>query len=190
MKRSAVKVSLASLMALAVLAVPATASALVWGPAGTTQSLDSTNSASRGAAWGAGWNCEKQHLGLKVRNPASSTLDVTAAAFTNCYGTGFFAGCILTETATGLPWTAQALALTNVTINVPNVNVVFSGGASCFYNGLETHFSGTLSAGVWNAAAHSLTHFEAPGLTLAGFGFGAYKATGTYKDPAGLLTLS
>ncbi len=183
-KKSAVLI--AAIGAMAALAVPSMASAAVWGPVGTTGALDSANASTSVAALGGGWNCTSQHLAISVRTPASSTLDVTAATFSGCSGTGTaLSGCTVSLTATGLPWTMTAPSTSNATLNVANVNGAVSG--ACSWNGAVFHYSGSLVGGVWNASTHSVLYTSATGLTFAGIG--PMRVSGTFRNPTQTLTL-
>jgi hypothetical protein len=179
-------VLIASVMALAVVAVPAMASATpVWGPVGSSASLDASNFSMNTSAFG--WTCQKVHLGVHTRKPASSTLDVTAATFTNCIGNGSLAGgCSVNQTATGLPWTAEALGGTAVKINVANVNMTLVG--SCPYAGATTFYSGPLTPGTWTAAMHKLQYTSSGGLFVSGIG--SSTVTASFVDPLSVLTLA
>jgi hypothetical protein len=189
MKRFALKAAivLASLAGFAAMAMPAAASAATWGPVGTTKSLDSQNTMFTIGWLTMGWSCTSQHFGVNVRKPASNTADVTSATWSGCSGNGGLANCAVKQTATGLPWTIQAPTTSNVTLNVANVNVTFSGSA-CASNGQGLQYSGSLSGGVWNASTHTVTYTAGPGLVGAG-GFGQVTVSGSNKDPAQLLTL-
>jgi hypothetical protein len=183
-------VLLASLMALAAFAVPATASATVWGPVGTSGSLDSYNQTVN--TENGGWICGKTHLGVKVRNPASSTLDVNSATFTTCGGLGGWASCTITQTATSLPWTIQGPSTGTISITTGNVNVAFSG-SGCSLKGVVASYSGTFGAGRWDAAKHEIGFTEpwtGPKLMTMGISLGIMHMTGAFTDPAKLITLS
>ncbi len=191
---------LASLTALAAFAVPAAASASpVWGPVGTTSALDSPGPGGPVnfsiPSQGSTWQCTGHHLGLGVRKPASSTLDVTSATFSGCTGNGILVNCTVTQTATGLPWTMQAASLTDVRLNVGNVKAKFTttpgSGTACMWAGVEISFSGTLGAGVWQSSTHSVTYNSENGQGLTSptlFGATVLEFAGL-KNGAGTLTL-
>jgi hypothetical protein len=188
---------LASLAALVAFAAPATASAVVWGPAGTTSALDSPGAVSKVyftmSATNITWSCSGHHLGLSVRKPASSTLDVTSATYSGCAGEGVIVNCTVTQTATSLPWTMQAASLTDVQFNVGKVNVKFTNTpgnpTACPWNGVELSFSGTVTGGKWNSTAHSVSYEAAPGL-WSPEASEKIKMSATLKNNAGTLTLS
>jgi hypothetical protein len=177
----------ALLAALAACVVPASASALTWGPAGTNRSLDSASVLNTiGAPLNMSWTCS-QHLGLKPRAPVSNTADVTAVTFSKCaptHGTGIM-GCTVAETATSLPWTIQGLTTTNVILNVGNINVRVSG--PCLYAG-EFKMAGSIVRGVWSAPKHSLT-YSAAGTLSTPFSTSGVETTAEFEDPEHSLTL-
>jgi hypothetical protein len=192
MKKSALKSAMlfASITALAAFAMPAMASAVVWGPVNTNGSLTSTSISANVPSLSTGFSCTGSSLGIHVRTPASSTLDVTSASFTGCTGTGPLSGCAIAMTATGLPWTAVAAATTNVKVNVTNVNATPTG--SCLWSGVPFTVSGTLTSGVWAAATHTVAYTSGPGLTFGISGLGSYAMTltGSYRNPTQTLTLA
>ncbi len=185
MKKSVQKSALlfTSMVALAAFAMPAAASAVVWGPVNTTGALDGPVS-TQSAALGLGFTCT-QHLAIHTRTPASSTMDITGATYSACTGQSSVASCAITPVATGLPWTASALSTSNVALNGFNVNVTFSG-ATCPISG-SLPWTGTVAGGVWNAATHTVTYTSATGLTLGGY---PVPYSGTLRNPTQNLTLS
>ncbi len=186
MKKSVQKGTLlfASMMALAAFAMPAAASAVVWGPAGVTTALDGPFSVTY-TAQGWGISCATSHFGVKARNPASSTLDVNSATFSSCGGTGNASNCGFTLTATGLPWTSTALSLTAVGLSVGNVNIVMSG-ASCQLGTGSFAMSGSLGNGAWNAALHMVTYTNSTGLSFTIPGVGVWVPSPALTVNAGL----
>jgi hypothetical protein len=172
-----------------VLAVPGAASAATWGPVGTTHVLDSTNMATSVPSLGAGWQCSLTQLHTDVRSPA--ILAVTATHFTNCLGTGNFAGCSITHVTTQLPWTGTDPSLVNVTFDGFGADLLWEG-ASCAWNGVTATLTGALASGVWDAAAHSLTYINASGVNIDVAGVGTLPATytGTLRDTSQTLTLT
>jgi hypothetical protein len=101
---------IATVAAMAAFAVPSMASALTWAPLNTNKTLTSTNVnyAVPNDSNGVGFQCSSSTLGVHVRGPASSTLDITSASFTGCSltATACFVTGPITVTATGLPWAA------------------------------------------------------------------------------------
>jgi hypothetical protein len=182
-----VTLAVASIAVLVAFAIPAGASAAVWGVPGASRSLNSATVVTTiGAPSELSWQCS-QHLGLKLRTPASATSDVTSATFSNCiptHGTGIM-GCTITETAANLPWTLQALTTSNVTLNVGNINVKIAGGCPW---ASEFKMSGSIAQGVWNASKHSLTYQQAARLS-APFTPDFATITAIFVDPENLLTL-
>jgi hypothetical protein len=163
-------VLLASVMAVAAFAMPAMASAANWGIPNTNQNLSGSNFGfvitEPGVAYGFG-ACTGVGLGVHVRAPASSTLDITSATGFTCAGFGVLANCNVTATPTALPWTASGASTTDVTLNTIKYTVVFtSSGGSCAFAGASFSLEGTLTGGVWNAAGHSVTYSSDPGLRL------------------------
>ncbi len=144
---------IAVITAIAAIAVPAMASAAVWGPINTNKTLTSTSIAKYAVVGepSLSFQCSSSTLGVHVRTPASSTLDITSASFTGCTVIG--PPCALngaTVTATGLPWavTASGSSLTftehlQVTEQCwPGTTFTVDGPANASYNN-ATH---TLSA--------------------------------------------
>ena len=111
---------IAVITAMAAFAVPSMASAATWAPAVPTLKTLTSTSPAVYYIYGSGneqysFTCSNSSLGVRARNPASSTLDITSASFTNCFSSGGFPCGTITVTATGLPWTATASG-GNVTI--------------------------------------------------------------------------
>lgn len=188
---------LASLTALVAFAAPAAASASpVWGPVGTVSSLDLPSAGSRvyyNMPSGLAWECTNHHLGLSVRKPASSIVDVTSATFSGCTAAPSWPNCTVTQTATSLPWTMEAVALTDVRLKVGGVKAKFTTTPgslySCSFAGLEFSFSGTLEGGSWNSSTHAVTYNTAGKLTSPTFPGAPIVETATLKNGAGTLTL-
>ncbi len=102
---------IAAITAMAAIAVPSMASALTWAPLNANKTLTSVGASPYRLASdtiGAGFQCSSSTLGVHVRTPASSTLDITSASLTGCSLTQSTCGVTgpVTVTATGLPWTA------------------------------------------------------------------------------------
>jgi hypothetical protein len=162
---------IAAITAMAAFAVPSMASAAVWGPLNANKSLDATNVTYTDQIPGyGGWTCNAQHLGVHVRVPASSILDITAASWTLCGGFGGYAGCVAVITPTGLPWTATATSSTAVTFPI-HAHVTFPCG------GVPLDLNGSI-AGTWSAATHTVTFPSG----------GAYSLTETWPGSPGALS--
>jgi hypothetical protein len=178
---------IAAITALAAFAVPSMASAANWGPLNANKSLDSTSvTYTDQNAVAGGWTCSAQHYGVHVRPLLTSTLDITAASWTNCGGFGSYAGCIAVLTPTGLPWTATASSSTAVTFPI-HAHVTFPCG------GAPLDLDGTI-AGTWSAATHTVT-FPSGGAyslneTWMGTLVGHAKVSGAFHDPTNVLTLT
>jgi hypothetical protein len=181
---------IAAITAMAAFALPSMASAAVWGPINTNKSLDATNVTYNDVnAANGGWTCTSQHLGVHVRTPASSTLDITAASWTSCSGFGQYAGCPMFLTATGLPWTATAS--TSTAVNFPiHADVSLPCGGAPF------KINGTIHGPTWNASAHTVT-FTSGGTSgldetwpLDPGALGHAYLTGVFHDPTNTLTLT
>jgi hypothetical protein len=169
---------IAAITAMAAFAVPSMASAAVWGPLNANKTLTSTNSAKYIAQGYPqyGFECANSTLGVHVRTPASSTLDITSASFTGCVLTSPDP-CIATVsvTATGLPWTATTSGL-NVAVN-EHLQATYVGG--CAPGTLN--IDGPTVGGFYNAT-HILTGSPMSGLLTGGMR--AYYM-GSYVFPIG-----
>jgi hypothetical protein len=102
---------IAAITAMAAIAVPSMASAAGWAPLNANKTLTSSYPSIAQYMvsppqdqWS--FQCSNSTLGVHVRNPASTTLDITSATFTNCVTVGSLYCGPATVTATGLPWTA------------------------------------------------------------------------------------
>jgi hypothetical protein len=157
----------ASTFALAAFAMPAVSSAAVWGVGGTSGNLNSGPFTTNVPGQGWGWTCSSSHLGYHVRGPASSTLDITAATYSGCVGTGGLRGpnCAFTLAATGLPWTAVGTTVGNVSLNIANIDVTMTG-TGCAFGAGTLQESGTVAGGAWSAPGHSVTYNNVTGLSL------------------------
>jgi hypothetical protein len=178
---------IAAITAMAALAVPSMASAVVWGPVNTNQSLDATNvNYSEYGGYGLTWTCATQHLGVHVRTPASSTLDITSASWSGCVGTGTSATINFTMTPTGLPWTATATSTSVITFPV---HVQLSRAPNWVSN-----IDGTMNLGTWNASTHTVTFSSAnPGSMyeyFQGVQVARIFAWGSWHNPTNTLTLA
>lgn len=177
--------------ALAALAIPSMASAANWAAPLANQNLNPTSSLSLTVSDPGGiyaLACTGGGLGVRVRTPASSTLDITTAAGYTCTGASSWSGCTVTMTPNGLPWTASGASTTNVTLNSVNYTALFSG-VSCVFKGGTFVLQGSLTGGVWSPLGSSLpsvTYNNDSGLSLTGPG--GYNrpatATATFTDPS------
>jgi hypothetical protein len=107
---------IAVITAMAAIAVPSMASAATWKPINTNKTLTNVFPVEY-LSGNLSVSCTNSTLGVHVRTPASSTLDITSASFTSCTGApggGNPCGAAYI-TATGLPWTATTSG-SNVTI--------------------------------------------------------------------------
>ncbi len=181
---------IAAVTAMAAFAVPAMASAAVWGPVNTNKTLTSTTSVLYDALGAPSYSfaCSNS-LGVHVRTPASSTLDINTASFTGCVGTGY-PYCPVTVTATGLPWTATVSG-TNVSTNVSIVEhlQVTYGGACSGQTGITV--DGPIVGGFTNSTH---TFLGGPsGMFLNYMGSPAASISGglrSWKDATNTLTLT
>lgn len=135
--------------AMAAMAVPSMASAANWGVPG----INYTTTGNAGLVvtfLGTNYTlgCTGMGHGVRPRSPGSPTLDINSATGFTCTGGVWWAGCTVTGTPTGLPWTADGTSTTNVTINA-NYNLAFSGG-SCSWNGATAKLVGALTGGAWD----------------------------------------
>ncbi len=125
---------IAAITVMAAFAVPSMASALTWAPVNTNKTLTSTSAANYSVVNdtnGVGFQCPSSTLGVHVRVPASSTLDITSASFTGCSLTATPCGITtpVTVTATGLPWaaTANASSVVAITEHLQVTNPCYAG---------------------------------------------------------------
>ncbi len=179
----------AAIGAMAALAVPSMASAAVWGPLNTNQTLSTSFiKYDTPVPVDIDWGCVHS-LGVHVRTPASSTLDVTSASWTGCLtsSSGPYAGCSISMAPTGLPWTAVS---TVGGVSVTEHTQVTLFGSGCGSTTFDV--SGTLTGGVWNAAAHKVTFTNATGLTMSSGGsfLANVTTTGALLNASQTLTLT
>jgi hypothetical protein len=185
----------AGVMAVCAFVVPAIASAdsfiLDSGTFPNTQILHSSNLSFNIPAIPMGWSCASSTFDVSVRS-ASDAQVLGAGGFSNCHGTGAGSNCTLTPVATRTPWT-----VTPSTGNLQIHDIVFDitfentpgAAAACGSPGTTT-LTGTLSNGVWNNAAHSITYTDGTGLSLL-FGTAAPGlVTGTLVATQKNLTIS
>jgi hypothetical protein len=182
---------IAAITAMVAFAVPSMASAAVWGPLNTNKTLTSTPGSS--AKYIASnvpaytFECKNSTLGVHVRTPASSTLDVTSASFTGCV-TPNYGGCNPIVTATGLPWAATTSG-SNVTFT-EHLQVVYGGPCG----GLTVQVDGRI-VGSYSTATHTFSGAGSgpPQMTLSYNGwwwsdiYGGYVTT--WQDATNTLTL-
>ena len=184
--------------ATSVLAIPSLASGASWGVVGTTHNLDAPGLgfATHAHLGYAGWSCAASTFNVDVRNAAA--LAMTGASFRDCTGTGSFTGCVLTMTATKLPWTVTGVATNDIRIDGFYVDVNFETrpGESCIQDGETATWTGTLGTSpgtaIWDSAAHQITLGSVQGLRLEGgfFTSGPVTMAGTLRDTSQTLTLT
>jgi hypothetical protein len=183
---------IAVITAMAAIAVPSLASAATWAPINTNKTLTSTSSAVYQTIDPGsnqyGFTCSSSTLGVHVRTPASSTLDITSATFTGCVTNGAVYCGNATVTATGLPWAATTTG-SNVTFTehlrvteacIPGTTLTVDGPVSSIYNN----------------ATHTLSATPAPGMYLNYMGTpigaiaGGPSRTATWHETTNTLTLN
>jgi hypothetical protein len=187
-------------VAATALAAPSFASAVSWGPIGTTHVLDSSDlefTIHSSALGPIGAVCTAAQLHLDVISATDVT--ITDLGFPeDCHGTDNAAGCTVTAKATRLHWTMTAPATDNIMIHGVHIDLRFetrppAGSASCLLNGGTITITGTLRGGVWDTQEHELT-FRKPLAT----GLTAHSAlgnnlpvtvSGTFRDTTQSLTL-
>jgi hypothetical protein len=183
---------IAVITAMAAIAVPSMASAAVWGPLNTNKTLTAFTGADTvqyalqdGGNGQYGFLCSHSTLGVHVRTPASSILDITSASLTGC--TGYGPGCgTITVTATGLPWAVTTVG-TNVTFTEHLlVNESCIAGYTLNVDGPAT--------GSYSNATHTLTAGPASGMwmSLMGTNYATIRpgSTAPWKDATNTLTLT
>jgi hypothetical protein len=159
----------AGVMAVCAFVVPAVASAdsfiLDAGTFPNTQILHSSNLSFSIPSINWGWTCQSETYDVSVRS--ASDAQVLGAGLGNCHGTGGLVNCTLTFAGTRFPWTVTP-STTNLQIHDILFDLTFEntpGAASaCGTPGTIT-LTGTLSGGVWNNAAHSITLTDGTGLS-------------------------
>lgn len=183
---------LTAITALAAMTMPAMASAAAkWGPVNTNGTF--LNSVIVNVpGYSTGFDCLAT-LGYHVRTPASSLLDVTSASFTGCYaGSGLFANCTITMTATGLPWTLNGTTPSNIPISI-SASGSFSG-TGCGVAGFTFTLSSSPPAawGSWDAATHTVGNISGRPVTFTISLLGSPPATLTaaFRNPTQTLTLA
>jgi hypothetical protein len=182
---------IAVITAMAAIAVPSMASAAVWGPINANKTLTSTTSSqyvTRASPNFYSFTCTSSTLGVHVRSPASSTLDINSASFTGCSGTGVWPcyGQPVTVTATGLPW---AVTTSGSNLTFPeHLQVTFAGACGPLTVGVN----GTMT-GSYSNATHTLTA-QTPGtaplmwMDMVGELYGGYATS--WKDATNQLNLT
>ena len=188
---------IAAITAMAAFAVPSMASAATWAPLNANKTLTSTNSAiyqiyDPGANQ-FGFTCSNSTLGVHVRTPASSTLDITSASFTNCVTNGVMTCGVATVTATGLPWAATTSGST-VTFTehlqvtegcVPGTTFTVDGPASGSYSNATHSLTAQPTTGTYPVGMY-LYLGGTPVGTIAG---GSSRST-TWHETTNTLTLN
>jgi hypothetical protein len=179
---------IAVITTMAAIAVPSMASAAGWAPLNTNKTLTSTGAVVYDNQFLA-VTCSNSTLGVHVRLPASSTLDITSASFTNCtatqYGGSSCGGASVT--ATGLPWAATSSGAPNVTFT-EHLEVI----AAC-YSPQRFNIDGPVT-GTYTNATHTLSvHPTSPmALTVAGAPWGPINNlyTHSWHETTNTLTLT
>jgi hypothetical protein len=144
---------IAVITAMAAIAVPSLASANVWAPPTVLKTLTSTSSLmyrTLDPTDQFSFNCSSSTLGVRGRNPASSTLDIHSASFTGCTGVRTCSNYPVTITPTGLPW-AVTTSGTNLSYTV-HLQVAYSPGCGP----ITLNVDGTMT-GSYNNTTHTLT---------------------------------
>jgi hypothetical protein len=188
-------------MAVCAFAMPAMSSAASWGVIGTEHTLHSANlgfTATDPVLGGISSSCAASTFTVDVRTAAALT--VTSTQFTNCTAQGAAIGdCTVTATGTPEPnpdWTVTGVTTTNVQIHDVRIDLTFEnkpGSSNCLnVNGQNLLLTGTLTGGVWDAAAHQVTFNNAEGLVSHGATGNNTRitVTGTIRDTQQTLTLS
>jgi hypothetical protein len=184
-------------MAATALALPSFASALSWGPIGTTHVLDSPDLEftihSGGGAFGA--KCTASQLHLDVRSAADVT--ITNLGFPkDCHGTDLAADCTVTAKATKLDWTMTAPATDNIQIHGIHIDLFFEDeppNTNCLFHQTNVTITGTLRGAVWDPAEHEITlGVGASGLVAHSIFGNNQEVTifGTFRDTPQTLTLT
>jgi hypothetical protein len=197
MKRFVAKAAIvvASVAALAAFAVPAMASAAVWGPAGATTSLESNLTFTAPEIIGtSSWTCEKDTYGAKVKSPPSSSLELTGSSGVPCFGGGPLVGCgIKSKLGSGSTVVGTKVGEL-MTVNFSNL--VFEFAKGCFFGNGTMNFTGSIPLVSWNALTHTLTLnntsiFEVKFPEEGGKVIKTrLTVKGTLKNTAGILTFS
>ena len=190
---------LAVIIAAAALALPSFASALSWGPVGTTHVLDSSDLevTFHFTTGPIGVACTGAQLHVDVVSPSDVT--VTNLLFPkDCHGTDGGTGCTVTAKATRLHWTMTGSTTTDIQIHGIHIDWLFETApppdpTPCPLAGVTITTTGTLRGGIWDHAEHELT-FRKPtttGLTSSGpSSVAPTTISGTFRDTTQSLTLS
>ncbi len=156
-------------MGVCAFVLPGVSSAASWGPTNNHSTLDSSNIGFTSTfAAGVISSCSGSSFTTRVDN--GDVLTITSALFNGCTASALFIGnlCLATYTPTNFPWRATATSTTSVTLQGFDVDVRFEhppGGATCpFLNGVQTRLTGTLTSGVYNLAAKTITFTNAGGV--------------------------
>jgi hypothetical protein len=153
----------AAIGAMAAFAMPSMASAAVWGPLNTNQTLTGSQAVytTTDRVWD--WQCDLQ-LGTHVRTPASSTLDVTSASWSRCQGRGNFPCTGISMAPVGLPWTAVATSSTTAKFTMHGLVTM---GGLC--GGETADVQGTVT-GTWNPTTHKFGFSYVYGFVMSHMG--------------------
>ena len=185
-----------AVVAVCAFALPSMASAASWGVVGSTHSLASSNLGltAHSALGQLTSSCAMSTFHSNVGS--ASALVVTAVALSNCTSGGAAGDCTVTSTGTRFPWTVTGTTLTNIQIHGVHLDLRFetkpgSLPGSCIFHNIDVTLTGTLTGGVWDAAAHQVTFSAAPGLALHSvLGTSIVTVSGTIRDTAQTLTLT
>ena len=183
---------IAAVAAMAAFAVPSMASAAGWAPLNTNKTLTQTSLmvySISGPNEQFGFKCTNSTLGVHVRTPASSTIDITSASFTGCTAGGQWSCGNVTVTATGLPWVGTSGSAPYVAIT-EHLQVV----ENCAAGGPITFTVDGPVTGSYNNATHTLSvHPTAPmGLFYMGTMWAAINTASTHSwhETTNTLTLT
>ncbi|HEX5922890.1 MAG TPA: hypothetical protein VFY45_03600 [Baekduia sp.] len=183
-------------LAVCAFVVPSFASAASWSVVGTTHQLFSPNlSFTAGLPpVNYGWSCAASEFHVEVFS--ASRIEITGAQFQGCtgFGSNLTLGCTVTLRATGLPWTATAVATDNVQIHSIHVDVTFESkpDLSTCNVPADNQFTltGTLTGGSWNPTSREITLETESGLFFhpnAGGSSLPLTLYGTLRDTTGTL---
>jgi hypothetical protein len=179
--------------------VPSMASAASWATIGTTHQLFSSNLTLNAlfmpGSITIGMSCPAVEFDVDVASAAG--LEITSGRFKDCSGTGVAAGCTVTPTATGFPWTATVPDTTNIQIHGINVALRFENAPSSVcttVNGLSATWTGTLTGGSWDPSGVGIDRrvtFVNDSGTVIHNGANALVASvsGTFSDTTGTLNV-
>ncbi len=178
---------IAVITTMAAIAVPSMASAAGWAPLNTNKTLTSTGPVVYQNQFLA-VTCANSTLGAHVRVPASSTLDITSASFTNCtatsYGPSYCGPAAVT--ATGLPWAATSSGAPNVTFT-EHLQVIVTCYTDTF--NIDGPVTGTYTNATHTLSVHPTSSMA---LTVSGSPLGPISSSYTHSwhETTNTLTLT